>query len=101
MNWKREHSFVKVSCFGCEYLYNFYATVIFLSIIQNFSAGIRKLKLETFLCVRRILDGNKISEIQHGHLTGLDKLETLKLDQNEIAIADFSDLENSTAIYLM
>lgn len=49
----------------------------------------------------RILNNNRINEIQPGHLTGLDELETLTLDQNEIAKADFSDLENSTAIYLM
>lgn len=51
--------------------------------------------------VYRILTNNSISEILPGHLTGLNKLETLLLDQNKIVTADFSDLEDSTAAYLM
>ncbi|XP_011869599.1 PREDICTED: relaxin receptor 1 isoform X2 [Vollenhovia emeryi] len=48
-----------------------------------------------------ILTNNSLSEILPGHLTGLNKLETLLLDQNKITTADFSDLENSTAAYLI
>ncbi|TGZ49210.1 Uncharacterized protein DBV15_05910 [Temnothorax longispinosus] len=48
-----------------------------------------------------ILTNNSISEILPGHLTGLNKLETLLLDQNKIVTADFSDLEDSTAAYLI
>ncbi|XP_050448592.1 relaxin receptor 1 isoform X2 [Cataglyphis hispanica] len=48
-----------------------------------------------------VLTNNRIKEILRGHLTGLDKLETLRLDQNKIATANFSDLENSTTVYLI
>ncbi|XP_026823955.1 relaxin receptor 1 isoform X2 [Ooceraea biroi] len=48
-----------------------------------------------------VLTTNRINEIQTGHLTGLNKLETLRLDQNNIVMADFSDLENSTTVYLI
>lgn len=54
-----------------------------------------------FIYVYRILTNNSISEILPGHLTGLNKLETLLLDQNKIVTADFSDLEDSAAAYLM
>lgn len=49
----------------------------------------------------RVLTNNRIGEILPGHLMGLDKLETLRLDQNRIVMANFFDLENSTTTYLM
>lgn len=49
----------------------------------------------------RVLTNNRIREILPGHLMGLNKLETLRLDQNRIVTANFSDLENSTTVYLM
>ncbi|XP_070166729.1 leucine-rich repeat-containing G protein-coupled receptor 3 isoform X2 [Polyergus mexicanus] len=48
-----------------------------------------------------VLTNNKIREILPGHLTGLNKLETLRLDQNKIVTANFSDLGNSTTVYLI
>lgn len=54
-----------------------------------------------FACLYRILTNNRIREILPGHLMGLNKLETLRLDQNRIVTANFSDLENSTTTYLM
>ncbi|KAL6438881.1 hypothetical protein ACFW04_003741 [Cataglyphis niger] len=48
-----------------------------------------------------VLTNNRIRQILPGHLTGLDKLETLRLDQNKIVTANFSDLENSTTVYLI
>lgn len=54
-----------------------------------------------FVTLHRMLSNNRIREIQPGHLIGLNKLETLRLDGNKIITADFSDLENSTTTYLM
>ncbi|EFN70299.1 Relaxin receptor 1 [Camponotus floridanus] len=48
-----------------------------------------------------VLTNNRIKEILPGHLMGLNKLETLRLDQNRIVTANFSDLENSTTVYLI
>ncbi|KAL0123967.1 hypothetical protein PUN28_006051 [Cardiocondyla obscurior] len=48
-----------------------------------------------------ILTNNSISEVLPGHLTGLNNLETLLLDKNKIVTADFSDLEDSAAVYLI
>lgn len=62
---------------------------------------IRHWYVKIFVYIHRVLTNNRIKEILPGHLTGLDKLETLRLDQNKIVTANFSDLENSTTVYLM
>lgn len=51
--------------------------------------------------VSSILDNNKIGELLPGHFTDLNNLNSLRASKNRITVADFSDLEGSTALTFM